>query len=653
MRAKMIPIILLFLLAGTAFSDSATMWVFPDGSGAMPIETDEITMLAESVSIVPTGNTLTHTDVPEMQVTCVFYLENLTDTQLDVSVGFPFESFYGMQNYGSRNEWSYDYVTDDMSTPEAKAVPVDSMVPDWLHFEAYTSDEEYEVSYQRGVVNRANRLVFWPLIACWEMHFQPGERVRLVNRYITGWNYSSYTDYTASLTYTVRSGELWAGRIGDAVISITVPDMYPISILSDSACSWADWNSSPEVEGNTVTWHFTDWKPVEDLTVTLSGHLYLDNRGYDWALYRDGDISFHETELYSDWIAGEPYPAALRLLSEIAGGIPGETVIHFLENSVYGLSGLSGPYEYLSDALFVYDELPFDSGMLDTALGLREQMARCRVMVESAEMDFLLPMAAIRRDWSKPNFEMYASNPKDQAYYLLLLENMEDAVTGGSITDPVMESLFRLTGWYLPGEVSPMIRQFRYWTSAAGIERDSVIVSRREVRDFWAGGAGCGLPLVLPLDESGCQHRTAGISVTVSSELSGNADRFYGASNLLDGNPETAWVEGAWGYGHGEVITVSTFGKCVAEGFAVRNGYCRPGGVWWENSRVRKLFVSLNGVPFMVAELEDTMGLQIIRFPEDLAIDSEDEITFEIIEVYPGAAYQDAAISELELIVQE
>ena len=82
----------LFILftAGTVAADSATMWVFPDGRGAMPIETDQITMEAESVSIVPTGNMLNY-DVPEMAVTCVFYLRNLTDQPLDVSVGFPFE----------------------------------------------------------------------------------------------------------------------------------------------------------------------------------------------------------------------------------------------------------------------------------------------------------------------------------------------------------------------------------------------------------------------------------------------------------------------------------------------------------------------------------------------------------------------------------
>ena len=655
MPMNMIPVVLLFLYAGMAVSDSATILVFPDGRGAMPMETDKIAMIAESVSIVPTGNTLGYAEIPEMLVTCVFHLENLTDTELNVSVGFPFETFYGMHDYGSRSELGYDDVTDDMSTPEARAVPVDSMIPEWLRFEAYTDEEDFEISYQRGVVNRANRLVFWPILASWEMSFQPGERVRLVNTYYTGWNFTSYAGFKATLTYIVRSGDLWADRIGEAVISITAPACYPLSLLSDSVCSWADWNLSPEVSGNTVTWHFTDWKPLEDLTLTLSGRLSLDNAGYEWALERDGISAFHETELFSRWNEEELYAEALRMFSEVSGSASGETVLRFLENAVYLMSGLPGPHGYLSRTLWVYDELPFDSEMLDTVLDLQERMTQHRILVESAGFDFLLPMAAIRKDWSDVHLEMYASNPKEQAFYLLLLENIEDAVTGRPIIDPVMGSLFQLTGWYLPGEVSPMIGRFTSRTSGTGTgSRDTTMISRQEVRDFWTAGGGCDTPLVQGNGGSTPgDHLTAGISLAASSELTVQGSRYYGTSNLLDGDPETAWVEGVYGYGHGEVVTVVTDRDYIAQGFAVRNGYCRPGGAWWENARIRKFFISLNGEPVMVAELEDAMDLQFFSFPEHLVIDSDDEITFEIIEVYPGATYQDTAISELELIVAE
>ncbi len=647
--------LLFFFLAGTAAADSATMWVFPDGRGAMPIETDQITMEAESVSIVPTGNMI-YFDAPEMKVTCVFYLRNLTDQPLDVSVGFPFESFYGMHNYASRTEWYYNRVLEDMSGKEAMNVPVDSMIPDWLQFRAFTDSMEYEVTYERGNVNRDNRFIFWPLIACWDMHFQPGQTARLVNTYNTGWNYRSYANYTASLTYVVRSGALWAGRISDAVISITMPKEYPFFMLSDSVCSWTDWNGSPQVDGNRVTWHFTDWKPAEDITITSSGHLWVDERGLGYGLHGDDYCQFHETELYSHWMPEEIYPAALEVLNCIESHLPAETVARFLENAVYGMSGMwsEKPHSYLSQMLSVSGDLPFDQEKLDIVMDLQQYLAECRINMESAGFDFLLPMIALRRNWYDVNWEMYCADPRNQASYLLLLENIEDAVQGRPIIDPALESLFWLTGWFLPEEVSPMTGQFRAPYSDTGEERDTTFISREEVRDFWMAGGGCNQPLVLSsCSEDNDISQMIDLSIEVSSELSGQAGNNYSAENLTDGDPETAWVEGVYGYGHGEVITVSVIDKIIAEGFAVRNGYCRPDGAWLENARIRKFIVCLNDSPFMVAELEDTTDMQVIRFSENLSLGEDDSLTFEILEIYPGSMYQDAAVSELSLIIEQ
>ena len=362
-------LLLLSFLAGTAAADSATMWVFPDGRGAMPIETDQITMDAESVSIVPTGNTIDHTDVPEMEVTCVFYLRNLTDQPLDVSIGFPFESFYEMYNSGPRSDGSYDRVLEEMSSKEGRNIPVDSIVPELLQFRAFTDREEFEVTYERGNPSRDNRFVYWPLIACWEMHFEPGETLRLVNTYNAGWNYFWYDDFTASFTYIVRSGALWAGRIGDAVISITVPQRYPLSMLSDSVCAWADWNGSPEVDGNRVTWHFTNWKPLEDITITSSGHNSMDDRIIEYNLYGSGCSSFDETDLYSRWTPEDLYPAALDVFS---GHLTAESVARFLENVIYRSSGLEMPHIYFSRNYHMYDNsLPFDQEKLDIVMDLK------------------------------------------------------------------------------------------------------------------------------------------------------------------------------------------------------------------------------------------------------------------------------------------
>jgi hypothetical protein len=646
--------LLLFFITGTAASDSATMWVFPDGRGAMPIETDQITMEAESVSIVPTGNMIYY-DAPEMNVTCVFYLRNLTDQHLDVSVGFPFESFYGMHNYASRTDWYYDRALEDMSGKETGDVPADSMVPDWFQFRAFTDSVEYEVAYERGNVNRDNRFIFWPLIACWEMHFQPGQTVRLVNTYNTGWNYRSYANYTASLTYVVRSGTLWAGRIGDAVISITLPEQYPFSMLSDSVCSWTDWNGSPQIDGNRVTWHFTDWKPVEDLTITSSGHLWVDERGFEYGLHGNDCCQLHETELYNRWTPEEIYPAVLEVLNYIEPHLSAETVARFLENAVYSMSGMwsEEPHSYLSQMLNIAGSLPFDQEKLETVMGLQRHLSECRTVMESSRFDFLLPMTALRRDWADVNLEMYCSSPGDQAAYLLLLENIEDAALGRPITDPALESLFRLTGWFLPGQITPMIDDFTECSTVTG-SYDTPLISGEEVRNFWMAGGGCNLPLVLSsCPENSDITQMTDLSIEASSELAGQAGNEYSTDNLTDGDPETAWVEGVYGYGHGEVITVSTNGKFIVEGFVVRNGYCKPGGAWLENARIRKFYICLNDTPLIVVELEDTIDLQVIRLPGSLLLDVDDNLTFEILEVYPGAMCQDAAVSELSLIAAQ
>ncbi len=649
MFKRFLPLLLSFL-AGTAAADSATMMVFPDGRGAIPIETDQITMEAESVSIVPTGNLLSYADVPEMEVTCVFYLRNLTDQPLDVSVGFPFEKLCVVNSWGGISYFDYSSVIDRILDTDEKIIPVDSMVPDWFQFRAFTDAEAYEVTFERGLINRDLGLVDWPLIACWDMHFEPGETVRLVNTYNAGWDYYWYEDYTASFTYIVRSGALWAGRIGDAVISITMPEQYPLSMLSDSLCSWADWNSSPEVDGNRVTWHFTDWKPLEDITITSSGHNSMDDRIIEYGLYGYDCYSIEETDLYSRWTTEELYPAALDVFS---GHLPAESVARFLENVIYRSSGLEMPHIYFSRNYHMYDNsLPFDQVKLDIVMELQRFLAECRLNMESAGFDFLLPMTALRRDWSDVNLEMYCSSPRNQAAYLLLLENIEDAVQGRLIVDPALESLFWLTGWFLPDEVSLLINRFTDNSTLRHDDRDTTIVSREVVRDFWMAGGGCDLPLVLSSSSESLEvTHIIDLVIESSSEHGSAGDNDYSTENLTDGDPETAWVEGVWGYGHGEVITVSTNGKLIAEGFAVRNGYCKPGGAWWENARIRKFIVCLNDSPLLVAELFDTMDMQVVMFPEHLALDTDDRLTFEILEIYPGSTYQDAAVSELSLII--
>jgi|GEM_PF-1300718 len=644
-----ISVITVLSLVSTVFSDTGSAWVFTDGRGAMPMATDLITMEAESVSIVPDVSVPPYYSA-DLNVTCVFYLRNLTDQPLDVPVFSPFESFYqGNFRWSSgddrpyrRTERNYANTLENMNSEEGEHTSADSLVPEWLQFRAFTADEEYDITYRKGLVNEDMRLVFWPVMACWTMHFDPGERIRLVNTYNTGWDYDEYFAWVSSFTYITRSGATWAGRIGDAVISLTVPESYSVS--SSDYRYWL-WGGSPHIEGNTLTWHYTDWEPEEDISFTAFGTpAYIDVINFIVP-------GFYNT-LTNSWKPEELYPEAIEMFNISRDVLSAETIAAYLERWAYIMFGMiePDPGQYF-DRFFVSDEPFFDQLKMDAVTELQQHLANCRNTMESAGLSFLLPMAVARRNWSDVNMEMYCDNPRQQIAYLILLENLQNAVYGEPVVDPAMESLFWLTGWFLPGEASPMQNRF---TEGYDLEHNSLsidIVSRAEVEDFWINGGGCEIPLVRSVRAGDMNPDLQALSIEVSSEYSGQDGGNYPGANLIDGSCETAWLEGSGGYGYGESITVSVIDEIEAEGFSLVNGCSESADAWNENSRVRKLLVCLNDRPFMVAQLLDVRDVQIVHFPCSLNLDSNDRLSLEIVEVYSGSTYRNTGLSELSLVL--
>ncbi len=635
-------------MAGTAFADAGFGWAFTDGRGAMPMETDQITMEAESVSIVP--DTLAPSPYSaDMNVTCVFYLRNLTDQPLDVSVFFPFESLYDdnprlrflIGDMGFiRNEMTYDAAIEMMESEEGSSIPADSLVPEWLQFRAFTAEEEFDIYYRKGVVNKDMRLVFWPLMACWNMHFDPGERIRLMNTYNTGWDYEEYYEWISSFTYITLSGATWAGSIGDAVISLTVPEYY--SANDTCYCYWF-WGGSPTIEGNTLTWHYTDWEPEEDITFTAYGCLARINTiRYIFHSMREA--------LIESWKPEELYPRTLEIFTESGDILSAETISAYLERWAYIMCGMIEPdsHRYF-DRFFVSDEPVSNQLILDTIVELKQHLADCRNTMESAGIDFLLPMVILRKNWFDVNMEMYCRYPRQQIAYLILLENISDAVNGEPVIDPAVKSLFWLAGWFLPDEVSPMRNRFTedYVNNYRDYTRS--IVSRAEVREFWRDGGGCEIPLVRSTCVSDMFSPPQALSIEASSEYSGQHDDNYRCANLIDYNHETSWLEGSGGYGYGESVTVTIRDGMSVQGFWVVNGCLEFTDTRDEYSRVRKLFVCLNDKPLMVAQLFDVTAIQTVSFPLTLNLREKDRLSFEIVEVYPGSVYRNAGLSELFL----
>jgi F5/8 type C domain len=133
-------------------------------------------------------------------------------------------------------------------------------------------------------------------------------------------------------------------------------------------------------------------------------------------------------------------------------------------------------------------------------------------------------------------------------------------------------------------------------------------------------------------------------AVTVSSALPPAGAVDYGSENLVDGEPTTAWNEGAAGDGTGEWVEVALTGPADISRVLLWNGY-QKGAAFDTNNRVAELRLELSGMPF-VAPLLDVEGPQAIKLPQPVRAD---RVRLVIERVYPGNRYNDAAISDLEI----
>lgn len=136
--------------------------------------------------------------------------------------------------------------------------------------------------------------------------------------------------------------------------------------------------------------------------------------------------------------------------------------------------------------------------------------------------------------------------------------------------------------------------------------------------------------------------------ITATSVLKPSAGNDYKAENAHDFSLRTAWVEGAGGNGTGESITY-----CFPENnppvttVDIYNGYMKSEKAWRENARVRQLKLYINGAPYALLNLKDTIAQQSFHIGSHRPSKDGLRLKFEIREVYKGIKYDDTAISEI------
>ncbi len=82
-------------------------------------------------------------------------------------------------------------------------------------------------------------------------------------------------------------------------------------------------------------------------------------------------------------------------------------------------------------------------------------------------------------------------------------------------------------------------------------------------------------------------------------------------------------------------------------GFLVLNGFQRDGASWKQYARARTLRITLNNAALFELRLKDERVAQTFEF-DAVDLRPGDELTFEILDAYPGASELPIALSALE-----
>jgi hypothetical protein len=132
----------------------------------------------------------------------------------------------------------------------------------------------------------------------------------------------------------------------------------------------------------------------------------------------------------------------------------------------------------------------------------------------------------------------------------------------------------------------------------------------------------------------------------------------YDPNLATDGDPTTAWVEGAKDEGVGEALRVECAdykangnikGEPILRAVGIVNGYAKNDAIWRANCRVKRARVTLasdDGATetSFTTTLADKPEEQIVEFPEPARVGV---VEIEILDVYPGEKYDDCAVSEM------
>ena len=243
--SALLSVLILFLSFNSVYSDVVEVSEV-SGNTIIPIQQNDIRMLKEVVKVNKTG-----------MVDALFTLENTTDKNISFLIGFPFKK--------EQEPSSSQNIEFGATNTEGE-------------FVAKINGEKATV--KKEILNKYTKLKIdfeYDFIYAWRITFKPKEKKTVECLYPVLWSFARKIDPprrefkdSREFTYITKTGALWQGTIKQADFYIDIDSGIPIEWIKQKKVK-LDINPKGYKIMNyrTVEWHFENWKPTEDISITI------------------------------------------------------------------------------------------------------------------------------------------------------------------------------------------------------------------------------------------------------------------------------------------------------------------------------------------------------------------------------------------------
>ncbi len=146
----------------------------------------------------------------------------------------------------------------------------------------------------------------------------------------------------------------------------------------------------------------------------------------------------------------------------------------------------------------------------------------------------------------------------------------------------------------------------------------------------------------------------AEVKTTTKAEASGGV--IFEATNILDGNMKTCWLSA--GDGRNEDVElvidleeVEGINVAMISDIYFFSGWRKDYQTWKEYSRIKKMIMTVNDLPYGEITFQDTYKQQSIDL-EKFKIDRtrRSRIRFRVVDMYKGSKYNQLALSDIQIL---